>query len=318
MIVFENRASYILYNFLLSTDCQKKIILPSNVCPIVLATVLKAKKPFSIVDISEKDLHLDTNKTKELLNKSIDSYDSILFVRTYGAMLSFNSFFKEVKKLNQDIIIIDDRCLTIPNFSPELENVDVELYSTGYSKYVDIGYGGYAFYRPEIKYVRNPLNFKPTDLVNLTHLFKESIASKVSFTYIDNDWLNAEIPTITINDYISLVKNKLPQIRLQKKKINSIYYKYLPKEIIISDEFNDWRFNILTSKKNLIIDKIFDSKLFASSHYAPLSFFIAGKNYNVSEKIHSKIINLFNDFRFDEKMAYKSSLIIKDILGDLR
>ena len=49
------------------------------------------------------------------------------------------------KKLAPHLKIIDDACLSYPNFNSKISHqVDLELYSTGYSKPVDIGYGGFA------------------------------------------------------------------------------------------------------------------------------------------------------------------------------
>ena len=59
MIVFETRASAILYNLLLSLEDPRPFLLPANVCPIVPLTFRKAGRPFCFVDIGGPDLSLD-------------------------------------------------------------------------------------------------------------------------------------------------------------------------------------------------------------------------------------------------------------------
>jgi hypothetical protein len=53
-----------------------------------------------------------------------------------------------VKSLDQNLCIIDDCCLCIPELVDSLpENVDLCLYSTGYAKFIELSYGGYASFR---------------------------------------------------------------------------------------------------------------------------------------------------------------------------
>ena len=73
-------------------------------------------------------------------------------------------------------------------------------------------------------------------------------------------------------------------------------------------EFWNWRFSIFVDGKKRLIEKIFESDLFASSHYKDVNFMF-GKSENQynsnAEIIHSRIVNLFNDFRFSEDDAFR-------------
>ncbi len=52
---------------------------------------------------------------------------------------------KEIKENHPDLLLIDDRCLCVPDLEPDLSSpAEVILYSTGYGKIVDLGFGGYA------------------------------------------------------------------------------------------------------------------------------------------------------------------------------
>ena len=168
MILFEARASIILYNILTSLEKPKKFILPLNVCPIVPATFLKAKVEFEFIDISLETLCIDE---KLLLNKVHDkNIGGVLYVKTYGIELDTTQLFKDIKNINQNIFIIDDCCLQIPKFDYTLKEsyADLALFSTGYSKYIDIGWGGFGFLNDDFSYKKNNLTFKEKDLEAFT------------------------------------------------------------------------------------------------------------------------------------------------------
>lgn len=315
MIVYENRASYILYNILVRTDLNKKIIVPVNVCPIVIATLMKAKKPFKLIDINTNDYCIDTNKVMSLLHNDKDQYDTILFVRTYGAVLNKEDFFAEIKEQNKDFLIIDDRCLAKPNISMILEsNVDVVLYSSGYVKFVELGFGGFAHIKDSFKYERHPVQFIERDHEALTNHFREVIAGNESFIYEDNQWLDSSVPKVTFEKYLNDIDSRIYAIAEHKSKLNKIYKDIIPQEIVIGSKFNDWRFNILVEDKQRVIENIFKEDLFASSHYSPMSRFFSLTGYDVAEKVYSSVVNLFNDHRFTEDMAYRTAQIVKKSL----
>ena len=116
---------------------------------------------------------------------------------------------------------------------------------------------------------------------------------------------------ISIKGYKLSVKEKLRERRgLGKTKINKIYSDFLPKEIQFESKFNDWRFNIFVDNKDIIIKKLFENKLFGSSHYSSVSHLFGGNSSINAKTIHAKIINLFNDYRFNEEMALKASNIV--------
>jgi len=60
--------------------------------------------------------------------------------------------------------------------------------------------------------------------------------------------------------------------------------------------------------KDVILKKIFDGGLFASSHFKPL-----GENvelFPVATRLQDRVINLFNDLDFTEKKAIAISKLI--------
>ena len=75
-------------------------------------------------------------------------YSGLVFVHAYGKKYDNKEFYRDVKRLDSNFCIIDDCCLCIPELADSLpENVDLCLYSTGYAKFIELSYGGYASFR---------------------------------------------------------------------------------------------------------------------------------------------------------------------------
>lgn len=318
MILFENRASVILFNVLKQMPLGSKFLLPSNICPIVPSVFLKAKVDFEFLDICIKTLCMDPQKVIQTLETD-SSITGVLFVHTFGIDLEVESFFKSIKMLKGDTFIIDDRCLMIPDFDLNIEKsyADMALFSTGYSKYIDINWGGFAFLKDKYMYVKSDLVFKEEDLEEFTQDTQRCINDKSLFEYKDTCWLGSN--TILYNDfevYKKEIEKRTLLMKQQKEKLNKIYENNLPKSIHLGKEFSSWRFSILVENKELLLKKIFQEKLFASSHYKEVDYMFK-KEYSKesnAKDIHNKIINLFNDFRFNEDKAQKIVNIINKFL----
>jgi dTDP-4-amino-4,6-dideoxygalactose transaminase len=282
MVLFEDRAAIVLYNVLVNIP-QKKFLLPLNVCPIVPDTFLKAKKEFEFIDISLDTLCMDKKLIEQSL-KNDPSIDGLLFVYTFGITLQMQSFYKEIKELRKDIFIIDDMCPCIQRFDYDIRNsyADMALFSSGYSKFVDLGYGGYGFVKDDL----------------FTNIFEDKEQKR--------EFLNYKKELIT----------KIPQMLEHKEKLNNIYKKIIPKELYLGSQFNRWRFSILVDNKEEILEKIFEiDGLFASSHYPQVDYaYVDNAQINTNtDKIHKQIVNLFNDFRFNEEKALMVANIVRNL-----
>lgn len=142
MIIYANRASAVLYGFLKSKSFKGPFLIPANVCPVVPLTMMKAGVDFEFVDIDERH-----TMSESIALERISSGDSegLLFVHSYGKKFDNEGFYQKLKSLNPNLCIIDDRCLCKPELEGTLSsNVDMELYSTGYAKYIELSYGGYG------------------------------------------------------------------------------------------------------------------------------------------------------------------------------
>jgi len=283
MILFENRAAEVLYKTLTKIQ-NKKFLLPLNVCPIVPDTFLKANKEFEFIDIDLETLCMDNSSALQRIDED-NEIDGILFVKTFGVEFDIQPFYRKIKDMNRNIFIIDDMCPCVPEFEHVIEKsyADLTLFSTGYSKYVDIGYGGYGFLRD------NDFTGKFFDKDKGIEFFK----------------------------YKNIVMEAIPKVRKHKQELNTIYKDNLPEELFLGDKFNNWRFSLLVDRKDVILERIFEvDGLFASSHYPQVDFQYSKNpipNSN-TQAIHNRIVNLFNDFRFSKDQAYQTSRVIMGCL----
>jgi len=325
MVLFEARSSEILYNVLQSLvkdgilNESDIFLIPLNVCPIVPAIFLKAGVRFDFIDISLTTLCIDEDAILTRIRKE-KNIKGVLFVKTYGTNYDASNLFKEIRTINHDIFLIDDSCLKEPDLKYDIDQSlsDLIIYSTGYSKYVDIGWGGFGFLKDSFKYHRNKILFKKDHLKQLTKNMQASVVNDADFHYVDNDWLGSDIyPYEGFNEYARHIKNVLPKIKKHKDSLNKIYKKELHDEIQIKEEFSNWRFSIIVDDKEKILKEIFRAGLFASSHYKDIgsmySHDFKGAKSN-AQKFHSSVINLFNDFRFSDENAHKVSKLINNYI----
>lgn len=288
-------------------------LIPDNTCHAVYVAICMAGSTVELMDIDRKTLELDTVKALDYLRRN--QVAGIVLVRAFGSLkVNYESFFNLVKDQYPDIYIIDDRCLCLPQFSaPSKTSADMILYSTGYSKVIDVGRGGYCFSKSALEPVS--AEFSQKDEENFDSFFKNSIKSSVpisekSIKVICNSlWLNHS--QIDKWQYFDELQERLEVVKLQKRKLNDIYAT-IKSELIIGSEFNDWRFNILLSNRDEILNKIFEQGLFASHHYYPIGLFFNLQNQSTWNGLYKGVLNLFNDFRITEEEAIRIVKIINE------
>jgi len=313
--VFSNRASAILYNLFLSyrkKDKKIEFCLPSNICPIVPSICLKAKLKFRFVDVLKTNGCIDLKKTEKII-KNIES-PGLIYVHNLGYIdKNLGSKFKRLKKIKKNIIIIDDRCSAKINFDiKKIEpKSDVTLYSTGYAKYVEMGFGGIAYLSKDVDYCPQKLNYNKRHLNNWVKNINYSLNNRKKFKYIDNNWLDTSIPKISISRFKQKIIEKQKKVEIHKSLLNEIYKTNLPKKIQAPTQLCNWRFSIFIKNKNLLIKNIFKKGLFASSHYDDVSeiFGFSGESTN-AKKFEKNIVNLFNDYRFSRDDALEVCKIV--------
>ena len=313
-IIQAPRASAILYHVLVSQEEKHPWLLPANICPIVPITFFKARVPFEFVDISAKTLHMDLKQAEALVTGR--KHGGLLYSHTYGELSTPNEFFTIVKSVDPELLILDDRCLCIPDLEPDINSpADVTLFSTGYAKIVELNFGGYAFIKEDVPYRTDHLPFTPQDYEELERSYKEAVSNRTKFVYRDTNWLetNAEIPAWY--DYLHQVESRLNNSIAHRKMLNDIYLNRLPVEIQLSPAYQTWRFNIRVKNKMRIMNAIFIAGSFASSHYVSMADIMADGQAPQAEKLADEVINLFNDPHFSIRQAEQVCSIIMENLS---
>ncbi len=306
-IVQAPRASAILYHLLVSQPQKQIWLLPANICPIVPITFMKAGVPFELVDISATNLHMDLEQVQALV-RSLKA-GGLLYAHTYGDLSTPNDLFQSLKLINPELIIVDDRCLCIPEFeAPSV--ADVALYSTGYAKVVELGSGGYAYINKGIRYQTRHLPFRSDQHDELEHSYKRALRQGEYFMYHDSDWLETDRPLQPWYEYRLQIEAGINLSINQRRLLNKIYSERLPIEIQLPLPYQTWRFNICLKHKDKVLQAIFDEGLFASSHYVSLAGIMSNGRAVNAERLSAEVINLFNDHHFNEVMAEKVCEII--------
>ena len=302
--IFRNRATAIIHDFIKNNKIKEKFILPANICPIVPLVFYKNKIKIKFLDIDKKTLNICKDKVfSEIKNSS-----GILWNHTYGKETNQNFFFKDLKKIKENYLIIDDKCLCVPKTKLKKNFIsDLEIYSTGYSKYCDVGYGGYGISKKKLEL------FNTKYIKKLEHSIKKKIdrciLQKKNYINKENNWLkNQKIDATSF--YLKSIEKLKNKVNRHKKKINLIYTQNLPSEIILDQTMNIWRFNILINRKEILLKEIFLNDLFASSHFYSSSKLFENEKKTCSDILSSNVVNLFNDFRFSELNANKVCEII--------
>ena len=313
-IVQAPRASAILYNLLKSQPNPRPWLLPANICPIVPITFFKAEVSFEFVDISAEALHMDLEQATERLKRG--GYGGLLYAHTYGELSTPEDFFQQVKALYPDLLLIDDRCLCTPDLDPWQEmSADVALYSTGYAKMVDLNFGGYAFSKEGTPYQLEHLPFNPEAHEKIESGYKQAIQNCETYTYVDNAWLQTDADLPAWYDYRQQIESGLETSLKHRAVLNNYYVDYLPVEIQLPQEYQNWRFNIRVKNKSKVLEAIFAEDLFASSHYTSLAGIMAQGQCPQAEKLAGEIINLFNDHHFTAQQAERVCAVIMENLN---
>jgi len=306
-----SRASLIIYNFIESNKhlFQNKIVLlPGNVCPVLPATLLKSGVAFDFIDINLDTLCHDHQPLLNYIRKVPVS--CIFYIRSFGYIENTLELFREIRKIDKNLIIVDDRCACIPETKVPDEMADMYLYSTGYAKFVEFGKGGFAFLRESFNYQSPELPFSDEAHQKLVEQMNESIKNNNLFVYKDTNWLGHTDEIDTKEVYLQKIEEQKFKVMRHKNSLNKIYASMLPRHIQLPAHFQQWRFSLLVNNKQEILTDIFKHGLFASSHYSAVSHLFSAKHSFKAENIHARIINLFNDFRYTPEMAKQCAQII--------
>lgn len=270
-----NRATKLLYNFLKVNNISGKVLLPANICPEVVKTLHYAGMTTQFVDLQVETLCIHQDAVLSLAKEA----SVLLFVHTYGIEHDFYTFFEQVREQNPDIIIVDDKCLCLPDLEVKDSAADLVLYSTGERTLVSLGGGAIGYLADQWEY----------DEVEV----EESELLSNELWLLDPKQLYMRMDTIIAH----------------KEKLNSIYRSMLPEAMQLPDAYQHWRFNILVPNKEQVLAALAAEDIPAESP-SPAQ----DEACMVASNLHTLAIQLYNDKRLTQEQAVRACEIICELL----
>ena len=230
---------------------------------------MKAGCSYELVDIKLSTLTIDFDLLFERLSHFRHREVALLLVRPYGFLEDLEEIMMNLKSTHRNCIIIDDQCLCVPNVDIEVKgSADMVLFSTGYSKYIDMSGGGFAIMKSSLPYQFSySYEYSESALEEINDSIRYCLEEGLIFTYRDTHWLDLRERQFNEDKYLAEIRRKIKQVGLSKKMINDRYVEVIGEERVFGSAYNDWRFNLLVNNKDVLIKSIFDQGLFASSHY---------------------------------------------------
>lgn len=313
MILYGSRASDVLYEFLKKSNIFQVFFLPVNICPVVPFVFFLNNILYEFVDIDKTSLCINEDFILDKIRKNPGKYGGVLFNHTYGTNYNPSLFFKNLKQYDPSFCIIDDRCLCLPELSIENELIDLTLFSTGNSKQISLGYGGYGFTLFDDSSIKKVDAFNGNEsLDSNAEYYKNSLLKGIELKDSCHAGFNRNIYLDDWKIYKMSILNNFSSF-VQNKELNSqVYLNKICKTIQIDNQFQKWRFNILVDNKEEVIKELFKNGLFASSHYVPLVKKDKLDLYPNAYKLSNRVINLFIDKNYSLEMAEKTAEIVEN------
>jgi len=312
-IVYSNRALSVLHNYIIDNNLDgHSIVLPTNICHDVFFLFANIGMNQIFVDIDENTLEVDN----KIVSKHTIEYTNLILLwnHPYGINNVPYNFFNQLKRLNKNLTIIDDRCLCNASnhtHKPEDEIIDLILYSTGYAKQIDLNHGGFGICKNNCRKNNAQFDYDSKIYTSIKKkLFIQKPSSKYIETNIKKSWSQIKSIEITPHKYHTAITKENHMWIKHKKNIKELYKNEIKNEFQYKNRFNDWRFNILVKNKKNLLEKIFQEDLFASGHYPSIGSLMSKNIFPNAEYLYNHTINLLLDKYYTPEMAKRTVEII--------
>lgn len=324
--VLEARACTVLFRLASAVPESRGVfLLPANICPVVPLAFLAAGRRFEFIDLEPESLCLDPVALRcRLRSAQRPPVAGLVYARSYGASLDASELFRELKSLHPGLLVIDDRCLSLPELNPDdvdWQGADAVLFSTGYSKPVDLGFGGFAHLVDGATYSKRGREYDPADLSRITRLYKACIRRRRPIYGDDSGaekrralerfaWLDTRAAGPSWAEYSDRVQARAAECEAHRARINATYSERIRSSARLAAGYHGWRFQIRVADPDLLQRRLFEAGLFASRHYFPAALLFGGEPCPVASALHDEIVNLFNDHRVSESEAERVCRIV--------
>lgn len=291
------------------------IVLPANVCPIVPLTCWRAGFHTDFIDIDPASQGMTADRVAaRLRDPRAPQASGIIFVHAYGRVSddTLRGVADVLENHGDELFLIDDRCSLVPSFDrPEEERLgDMVLFSTGYAKRVDIGYGGFAWVQPFVGNIGPVEDFSEEAFEHARAFFREPTPRDEALAEVPRDWLDSR--PMDESQYFKEVLARRDAALRHEQELRDIYMTHVPVNLHLGAEF-EWRFNLLVDNPRELIDAIFAAGLFASAHYPSIAQPISGAQTPNAELSGKRLVNLFTNEPFTAEMAEQCAAIVRHV-----
>jgi dTDP-4-amino-4,6-dideoxygalactose transaminase len=324
-LIFSGRGSSALWAILKCLHKpQKKILIPVNICEIVIPVIRHANFIPVFYDVNE----LTGNATLQNIKDAYCGDEAVLLaVHNFGQPLEIDKITDWAKQ--HKIFLIEDVCNALGahynGISLGLWG-DASIFSFGYVKIIENGVGGAAFVRDKSLRLNVEKLISTLDVYNDIHKtqneYYQSMVRELrtnnqnpdtsNYNDLYNSYINYLLYKIDNNDILEIIKafsylsknieSRNSKASLYRKGIKSVEIKHVP-EI---DGQIYWRYNLLVKEqqRESIINQLRMNNLLVSTWYPPvIGMFYNNINVNNFPGAYSfgkQVVNLFVDHRVSE------------------
>ena len=305
--IYGARGCAVLYNTLRANSVSGKVLMPANICETVPAVYMILGMEPVFCDISREDWQMDRQAAAEMLEES--SFAVLHYNHTYGYIGKEDELFlREIKNRYPELFVIDDRCLCFPELNMTQSPADLVLYSTGFVKYLDLGWGGFGYLAEGVQYSEYALAYREADLDEFDRHIKNCHREnrKADPRVMTSFWLDTACER---ENYFEEIDDKIHEATEHREAINRIYAR-IPGSM--KPGYHNWRYQLLLENTRECHDLLYQHHLFCSNHYKSLGegYFTEAVTPNC-DYLESHVLNLFNDFRYTLKQAEETAALLE-------
>ncbi|MBL7996094.1 DegT/DnrJ/EryC1/StrS aminotransferase family protein [bacterium] len=336
--VFTGRGSTALWSILKSLNRPNaKVLLPVNICEIVYPIVKKAGMIPKFYDVNE----FDGNAKLENIQDAFTGDESVLLaVHNFGLPIDIDKISAWVVENN--LFMIEDVCNSLGgkfNDKPLGLWGDAAIFSFGYAKVIEHGFGGAAFVkdknlRKEVEHLTNSLEtysdvhrLKDSEFQKQLRDIRLNEEHQAPSTYLPlyknySDFLLYKIDAQAKKEILACMQTLEQNVELRAKKASMYRTKIRSNKVQHIDHKEGqiyWRYNLLVDspERQDLIDKLRGNNLLVSTWYPPIAELfeknVDKKKYSGSYRFRDKVVNLFVDHRVTESDISKTIDIINGL-----
>jgi len=280
------------------------VVVPVNVCPLVAWTARVAGREVVFADLDPVTLDM-----RRPVCPSPPA--ALVYVRPYGATLSRHEVFAGWRAAWPATLIVDDACLAVPELDADAcePDADMTLFSTGHSKSVALGAGGYAWCSDRAQAcLSQPLVRTMTrELRTGCHRWTPDgpVEELVCAGAPGPDW-----PA-----YADRIRREHALQKAHRDRLNAVYASGLLAASCLAPAYRNWRFHVFVKDPATAIATLQAHRLFASRHFVPLSS--DRERYPHAWHCSDHVINLFNDRSYTSEMGLRTCEVLQPHLASV-